>query len=532
MSGEVVLGAEESWRTLGDAVRAHGRAQPDAVAFSFNGRETSWAAFDRHTDQVANGLIAGGVKPGQRVSYLGKNSDQYFEIFLGAAKMGAVMAPIGWRLAPPEVAHIVNDAEAHILFVGRAFAAAMAEARALVPGLKTIICMEEAFGDWPSYAAWRDAQPAEYTGPTPQPDNIAIQLYTSGTTGKPKGAMLTHYNLLETFRIMKRANLDWNLWTPSDICLVAMPVSHIGGSGYALSTVLHGAKSVIAAEFDVGAVLDFIIHERISKLFLVPSAMRIVLQDPRARKTDYSRLSHIVYGASPIPLDLLREAVEVFGCGFAQAYGMTETTGMFSALPPGDHDLNGNPKMRSAGKALPDAQIVIKDQAGNILPAHTTGEIVVRWPGNMAGYWKMDEATEATLDTDGWLRTGDAGYLDEDGYVYIHDRVKDMIISGGENIYPAEVESAVFGHPAIADVAVIGVPSDKWGEEVKAVVVVKPDASTDADDIIAFARTRIAHFKAPKSVDFVDALPRNASGKILHRQLREPYWAGAARRVN
>jgi long-chain acyl-CoA synthetase len=194
--------------------------------------------------------------------------------------------------------------------------------------------------------------------------------------------------------------------------------------------------------------------------------------------------------------------------------------------------LAGNARMRSAGKALPGAEIVIKDADGNILPPGATGEIVVRWPGNMPGYWKMPDATAATIDADGWLRTGDAGYLDGDGYVYILDRVKDMIISGGENIYPAEVESAVFGHPDVADVAIIGIPSEKWGEEVKAVVVAKPGHAPTEEEIIAFARTRIAAFKAPKSVDFIDALPRNASGKILHRQLRETYWGGAERRVN
>jgi long-chain acyl-CoA synthetase len=526
------MGVEEQWRTLGDAVRAHAQTRPDTVAFKFNSRETTWSAFDQHTNQVAHGLSAEGVKPGTRVSYLGKNSDHYFELFLGCAKAGAVMAPIGWRLAMAEVAHIFNDSDAHILFVGEDFADALVASQNLMPKLTRIVCMEGRRGDLPGYEDWRDRFPATDVDPNAKPDDVAIQLYTSGTTGRPKGAMLSHYNLLETFRLMKRANLDWNCWVPEDVCLVAMPVSHIGGSGYALSTILHGAKCVIAAEFDVNAVLDFIIDEHISKLFLVPSAMRIVLQDKRARKTDYSRLSHIVYGASPIPLDLLREAVEVFGCGFAQAYGMTETTGMFSALPPSDHDLAGNPRMRSAGKALPGAEIVIKGADGKILAPNVTGEIVVRWPGNMPGYWKMPEATAATIDADGWLRTGDAGYMDEDGYVFILDRVKDMIISGGENIYPAEVESAVFGHPAVADVAIIGIPSEKWGEEVKAVVVPKPGHAPTEEEIIAFARSRIAGFKAPKSVDFIDALPRNASGKILHRQLRETYWGGAERQVN
>jgi long-chain acyl-CoA synthetase len=264
----------------------------------------------------------------------------------------------------------------------------------------------------------------------------------------------------------------------------------------------------------------------------VPAAIQIILRDPLARSTDYSRMKTIGYGASPIPLELLREAVEVFGCGFAQMYGMTETTGTIVALPPEDHDMKGSPRMRAAGKPLPGVEIRIIDDAGNALQAGEVGEIATRSVWNMAGYWNMPEATAKTIDKDGWLRTGDAGYMDEDGYVYIHDRVKDMIITGGENVYPAEVESAIYGHPDVADVAVIGVPDAKWGEAVKAMVVCKPGKTPDPQDIIAWARQRVAAFKTPKSIDFIEALPRNASGKILRRELREPFWQGVERRVN
>jgi long-chain acyl-CoA synthetase len=211
---------------------------------------------------------------------------------------------------------------------------------------------------------------------------------------------------------------------------------------------------------------------------------------------------------------------------------MTETTGTIVYLPPEDHDPAGNARMRAAGLPMPGVEIRIIDEHGNVLPPNTVGEVSTRSHANMAGYWKLDEATAATIAADGWLRTGDAGYLDEDGYLFIHDRVKDMIITGGENVYPAEVESAVYGHPAVAEVAVIGVPDERWGEAVKAIVVAKPGAVIDPDDVIAFARSRIAAFKAPKSVDVIAALPRNASGKILRRELREPYWAGKTRRVN
>jgi long-chain acyl-CoA synthetase len=396
-----------------------------------------------------------------------------------------------------------------------------------------VILMEPVAGDaHQTFETWRDAAPDNDPAVPIATTDIAIQLYTSGTTGRPKGAMLTHDNLLGLRRRAAEEPMAWNQWGPEDVSLVAMPVSHIGGSGWGLVGLLNGAKGVVAREFDPFKVLDYIEHDRVSKMFMVPAALQIVVRLPRAREVDYSRLSHILYGAAPIPLDLLRECIEIFGCGFCQQYGMTETTGTIVYLPPEDHDPAGNARMRSAGLPLPGVELKVMDEAGNTLPHNTVGEIATRSASNMAGYWKLDAATAATVDAEGWLRTGDAGYLDEDGYLFIHDRVKDMIISGGENIYPAEVESAVYGHPSVAEVAVIGVPDDKWGEAVKAVVALKPGADPDPDSIIAFARTRIAAFKAPKSVDFVDVLPRNPSGKILRRELRAPYWEGRTRQVN
>jgi long-chain acyl-CoA synthetase len=247
---------------------------------------------------------------------------------------------------------------------------------------------------------------------------------------------------------------------------------------------------------------------------------------------DFSRLKHILYGASPIPLDLLRECMDVFGCGFVQQYGMTETCGTIVYLPPDDHDPGGSPRMRAAGVAMPGVELKIVGSEGEQLAAHQVGEVATRSASNMVGYWRLPDATAKTVDADGWLFTGDAGYLDVDGYLFIQDRVKDMIISGAENIYPAEVENAIYGHPAVSEVAVVGVPDAKWGEAVKAFVVLKDGASASADEVIVFAKGRIAGFKVPKSVDFVDALPKNPTGKVLRRELRAPYWAGRERQVN
>jgi long-chain acyl-CoA synthetase len=294
--------------------------------------------------------------------------------------------------------------------------------------------------------------------------------------------------------------------------------------------LLPGATTVILPEFDPQRVMESIPLQHVTKLFLVPAALRLVLMASEGRETDFSSLQHIWYGASPIPLDLLRDAMAVFQCDFVQTYGLTETAAQTTFLPPKDHNLKGNERMKSAGKALPNIQIRIVDENGQSLPSGEIGEICIKSPANMSGYWKLPEETAKTIKN-GWVHSGDAGYMDEDGYVYIHDRIKDMIVSGGENIYPAEVESAIYGHPAVADVAVIGVPDDKWGEAVKAVVVMVPEQQCTAEELIAYAKERIAAYKAPKSVDFTDALPRNPSGKILKKDLRASYWQGSERMV-
>jgi long-chain acyl-CoA synthetase len=288
---------------------------------------------------------------------------------------------------------------------------------------------------------------------------------------------------------------------------------------------------VLVRDFDPPAILRIIEQYRITKAIFVPAMMLFLLQVPQARDTDFSSLDLILYGASPAPLELVRNALKVFGCGLAQVYGLTETTGAITYLPPEDHGEHAIERMKSCGKPMAAVEIKVIDGAGKHLAPGEVGEIICRTPQVMVGYWNLDEATTRSI-RNGWFHTGDAGYLDRDGYLYIYDRVKDMIVSGGENIYPAEIESALFGHPAIADVAVIGVPDEQWGEAVKAIVVRKPGASAGVKEIIDYARERIAGYKVPRSVDFVETLPRNPSGKILKRELRKPYWEGRERQVN
>ena len=515
--------------TLGESLRDTAARTPDRIAFTFEGRRTDFATFERHARQVAAALQAAGIKPGERVAYIGKNSDVFFEALYGAVLAGVVIAPVNWRLAGPEISVIVADTQARLIFVGPEFFDVVADELGNMPGVATIIAAEGGHAAWQDFAAWRDAQPARAPEWQAGAQDAAIQLYTSGTTGRPKGVMLSHDNFMHN----ADAEYDaaWTRWRDGDAAIQAMPVSHISGSGWGILTVHHGAACHIQRQFDIGMTIDMIRNERISKIFLVPAAMQALVRHPRAQGVDFSCIREMGYGASPIPLALLRECMDVLGCGFVQFYGMTETTGTIVALPPEDHVPEGSARMRAAGKPLPFVALRVVDADGRDVPTGQVGEIVTRSAANMLGYWNRPEETARTI-RDGWLHTGDAGYLDADGYVFIHDRVKDMIISGGENVYPAEVESALSDHPAIAEVAVIGVPDEKWGEAVKAVVVLRPGAELSADALIAWARTRIAGFKTPRSVDFAETLPRNASGKLLKRELRAPYWAATGRQVN
>ncbi len=507
-----------------DAFIRHGAADRPGRPAMVGERRLDFAELDDTTRRVATALQAAGLQRGDRIAWLGKNAALYFCLLFGAARIGVVMVPVGWRLAAPERQYILHDTEARLLFAGEGFAD---EARALSPALPQLQRVFAADEAW----AWTAASPAGDFAAS-GPEDAILQLYTSGTTGHPKGVELCNRNLFGLRRPAQAAHLPWAFWDEAEVVMVAMPCAHIGGTGLGFMALAGGVCGCVLGEFTPDGVFDAIEQEGVTRFFAVPAALQMLVNHPRCAKTDFSRLKYIFYGAAPIPLELLRQCVKAFGCQFAQAYGMTETTGTVVMLPPEDHDPNGSPRMRAAGKPVPGVELKIVDVNGQTLPPGQVGEIVTRSSNNMLGYWKQPEATARTLTTDGWVFTGDAGTLDADGYVYIHDRLKDMVISGGENVYPAEVESAIYGHPDVADVAVIGVPDAQWGEVVKAVCVAKPGHTIDPASVIAWARERIAGFKVPKSVDVVPELPRNPTGKVLRRALRAPYWDGRERQVN
>ncbi|MEC9347912.1 MAG: fatty acid--CoA ligase [Pseudomonadota bacterium] len=515
-------------QVLGDILRHHAKERGDKIALKFRDRNWTYDALNRATERVANALVAEGITKGARIALLAANSDHFYELEFGAAKCGAVLVPVNFRLAPPEVAFVVDDAEAEIFFVDQAHAGLV---RRIADDLKTvrkIVAIDFAEPGWADYTAWRDAAPESPCPVDVSEDDTAVQMYTSGTTGHPKGVELTHANMLS---LVGPALELYSNWTADDVNLICMPLFHIAGGGWGNIGFYAGSTNVLHAEVDAGAILRTIAQDRISVVLFVPAVILLLTQHPDVTKTDFSSLRLVIYGASPIPLDLLQRAVGLFGCGFAQVYGSTETAGAVTYLPPEEHRPEGSPRMKSCGRAHFGVELRVVDAEGRDTKPYEVGEIICRTRQTMKGYWRRPEATAQAI-RDGWYHSGDAGYLDEDGWLYIHDRIKDMIVSGGENVYPAEVESALFGHPAIADVAVIGVPDEKWGEAVKAMVVLKPGASATAAEIIAHARERIAGYKAPKSVDFIAEMPRNPSGKILKRELRKPFWEGRDRQVN
>lgn len=517
----------EAMPNLADITRVQAERRAGETALWFEGRETSFGNLDLRANQVANGLLAAGVQPGTRVAYLAKNTDVYYEMLFGCAKARATMTGINTRLAAPEIQFILSDSQAAILFVGSDFYEIVDQIREECPALVQIIAIDGAQGDWEGYEEWRNAQASDDPHLVARGDDDVIQLYTSGTTGLPKGVQLTNDNYRAFFE--QAGVLEWSSYDAGDAVMNAMPLFHVAGVNVGVLAAAQGAKTVVLREIDPGLILRLIPEQKIVHAFWVPAVILMLTQVPTIRETDFSSLKQVFYGASPITESLLLEATDIMGARFTQLYGLTETVGAGTFLPPEAHDPSWG-KLRSCGVPWPGAVVRVVDGDGNAVPTGEVGEIVIKSGFVMKGYWNRPEATEDSI-RDGFFYTGDAGYFDEDGFLFIHDRVKDMIVSGGENVYPAEVENAIFGHPDIADVAVIGVPDEKWGEAVKAIVVPKPDANPSAEDVIAYARERIAAYKCPKSVDFIEALPRNPSGKILRKDLREPYWKDQERRV-
>jgi fatty-acyl-CoA synthase len=497
---------------LHDFVDFLGREHPGRDFAVCGERRLRYGEALAESNRLANALCAAGIEKGNRFAYLAKNCIEYPLVFLAASKIGAVPVPLNYRLAPPELAYIANDSGSKLLIARGELVEGIEEVRSELKSVEILVAQDAPpRPGWESYEDWVGAQP--------------------GTTGRPKGAIVTQRAVIAQFSQQipaADARAD-------DRVLIVAPLYHAAAAITALGSVVLGGTLVIHEDFDPHAVVRSLSEEGITRTTLVPAMIQACLVFvPDAAERSYDDLRLIVYGASPIAAETLKRAMEVFRCDFAQGYGMTETTAQLTILTPADHRraLAGKPELLlSAGRPLPGSEIRIVDEDDRPLPLGTIGEIVGRGPQLMRGYWNLPEASQEAL-RGGWMHTGDAGSMDAEGYLYIQDRTKDMIVSGGENVYPREIENVLFEHPAVADVAVIGVPDDKWGESVKAIVVLRDGEAADAEEIMEFCRGKLAGYKRPRSVDFVAALPRNASGKVLKKDLREKYWEGRARRVS
>lgn len=519
-------------QTLAEISARQAQYRPDNIAFVFEDRRLSYSVFDQHANQVATGLLAEGVRPQARVAILGKDSDFSYEILFGCAKARAVLVGINWRLAIQEIIYILQHAQVEVLFVEQAFLAAIESMKNELPNLRRLVILGQASEAYPGYPDWRDGFAANPPSLSYRPEEIVVQMYTSGTTGHPKGVQLANYGFFRLMQGMREQGDIWMGLDSQDRLLISLPQFHMGGIWWAIQGFIAGAEGFIIDTFVAWKVLELIERYRLTKVPMVPAMIQTTLAEPSCLSTDLSSVKGFLYGGSPIAPALLKKAMSTFNCDFFQIYGMTETGNMAVCLRPEDHTLINDKRLESAGRALPGVEIRVIDDEGLVLAANQIGEICIKSPANMIGYWNNETATSEVVWGDGWVRTGDAGYVDEQGYIYVCDRVKDMIIYGGENIYPAEIEAALCEHQAVAEAAVIGIPDERWGEVVKAFVVLQPGELIKARELINFTRNRIADFKAPKSIDFLDKLPRNPSGKVLKRELRTPYWAAQSRQVN
>jgi acyl-CoA synthetase (AMP-forming)/AMP-acid ligase II len=517
---------------LHDFLDYRAREQPDAVFAIHGDRSITYRQAQAEVHRLANALVSHGFQPGDRMAILSKNSIEYMLLYFASSKAGLVTIPLNYRLAPAEWSYILNDAQAKVLFAAGDYLQDVEASRSELKFIQKLVSIDgESLAGWQEYQALIAGQPE-----TPPARNVTthddlFQMYTSGTTGHPKGAVLTHQAVAT--HILQMA-LVHNI-KPGERLLLVAPVFHVAGlNAGAFPCLAAGGCLYIQADFKPDDVVRALSEERIGIAILVPAMVQACLTAvPDAAQRSYDGLRLIHYGASPIAEATLRRAMETFKCEFSQGYGMTEMSAAIAVLSWADHQraLREKPGLLvAAGRPVLGTEVRIVDADDNPVPNGTIGEVLARGVQMMKGYWKQPEATAEAL-RGGWMHTGDAGILDDEGYLYIQDRVKDMVVSGGENIYPRVVEEVLFKHPAIAEVAVIGVPDVQWGETIKAVVVLRSGMTATAEEIMDYCRGKLGGFERPRSVDFVNSLPRTPSGKVLKRILREPYWVGQSRHV-
>ena len=518
---------------IGKLLTKSARTFPENLAIAYGLKELTYAEFNARTNRLSNGLNRLGVQQGDNVAVLMYNCPEMLESMFACFKAGCGVIPINFRLHPKEFAFIINHSEAKVVIISPEFNEVIVDIRDDIPQVSYIISTSGAQDSFLNYETVLSAESDQFEDADVAPDDVAWLFYTSGTTGQPKGAMLTHRNLL---------GMTMNFYAdmcpgfgPNDVALHAAPLSH--GSGcYALPNIGKAAANVIleAMSFDPEEVLKTIEAYRVTNMFAAPTMIKLLIDSPAIDQYDHSSLKALNYGGAPMLVEDLMQAMEKLGPCLVQLYGQAESPMTITYLSHDDHVLDGDPdqmkRLPSAGIPRTNVEVKIVDSDDNELPPGEMGEIVTRSDLVMKGYWRDPDATAETL-RNGWLHTGDVGYIDECGYLFLMDRSKDLIISGGENVYPREIEEVIVQHPAVREVAVIGIPDPTWGESIKAVVSLVPEREVTETELIDFCTDHIARYKRPKSVDFVEELPKNNYGKIVKRELRAKYWTGKASQV-
>ncbi|UCV23602.1 long-chain-fatty-acid--CoA ligase [Ferribacterium limneticum] len=491
---------------------------PNRQAIIADHGSLTYAELDRKTDQFVAFLDRNAIGPGSRIAYLGKNSELFFPVLFGCLRHNVVLVPINWRSAPGEIAFVLEDSASQLVIFDDEFGEILTQSMATMATTppRTLITHTNAADSL--CQVLNETAPFPMSAPRQYSDSWALLMYTSGTTGRPKGVMLSH-KALSISRHLELDSPDWTDWTSDDVILSAMPNFHVGGMSWMLIGLLRSLTCVLTADPSPANLLRLAQTYEITRTFMVPTVIKALLEQITLTATSAPRLKTIFYGASTMNVALLKNCIEVFDCKFAQYFGMTENCGSVTFLPPSAHDITRPALLRSVGKALPGMTIEIRSPNGTSLPEGQAGEIWVQSPTLMSGYWNRPEDTKTAL-VDGWYRTGDGGYLDENGYLYLTDRIKDMIISGGENIYPVEVEQALREHPAVRDVVVVGIPDPVWGENVVAVVEWHPGQSATLEELRDHAGSRIARYKLPKILQSIAVLPRTSTGKLQRGEVR------------
>lgn len=512
---------------------AHTR--PDDACLEDHARTLTAGAALAEALKLASGLFDLGLRPGDRFGYLAKNSCDIWLMYQAAARTGIVPVPLNYRLVAPEWQYILADSGAKAVIAQAPYLDALESIMGDLPALKTIVGIDApprpgVIDYRPWLASQKPLPPKVEVGP----EDILYQMYTSGTTGRPKGVLVRHANYASN--IAQAVSMYRRRPEAGSTALIVPPLYHAGAVWISAFSTMMGMSLDIQADFSPHAVVDVFEKKEIGYVFLVPAMIQACLtQVPDIERRDMSKVRIMIYGASPIAEETLRRAMQIFTrCDIYQAYGLTETTAVLTVLQPEDHRraLAGEPELlQAAGRPLPGTDLRIVDADGRDVAPGEVGEIVAKGPQIVPGYWNLPEAN-ASFIRDGYAHTGDAGVLDDEGFLYIRDRIKDMVVSGGENIYPREVENVLFEHPGIADAAVIGVPDEKYGEALLAIVVPRPGAALDEAEVVAFCRTQLGGYKVPRKIRIAEALPRNASGKILKTELRAPYWQGKRRGVS